>query len=126
VKRLCPVVLLCVLQAYSAAQTYSALHNFSPFPSNDGTYPLGSLVRDGEGTLYRTTYSGGNSGVGTLYKLDSSGNETILYSFTGGTDLSGRKPDWSRTGHTTCTARPPQVGSLVAAFRDTVAAWCLS
>jgi uncharacterized repeat protein (TIGR03803 family) len=30
--------------------------------------------------------SGGSSGYGTVFKVDNTGNETVLYSFTGGTD----------------------------------------
>jgi len=37
---------------------------------------------DKEGNLYGTTFSGGASGVGTVFKLDDSGNETVLHSFT--------------------------------------------
>jgi uncharacterized repeat protein (TIGR03803 family) len=32
---------------------------------------------------------GGASGKGVVYKLDSAGQETVLYSFTGGVDGSG-------------------------------------
>ncbi len=57
----------------------------------DGAYPFSGLVRDTNGNFYGTTEWGGNSGCGglgcgTVYKLDSSGNETVLYRFTGGTD----------------------------------------
>jgi uncharacterized repeat protein (TIGR03803 family) len=80
------VVIVCALQVCSVAQTYSVLHSFSPYPSTDGNTPLGALIRDTEGNLYGTTYGGGDSNFGTVYKVDSSGNESILYSFTGGTD----------------------------------------
>jgi uncharacterized repeat protein (TIGR03803 family) len=41
--------------------------------------------------LYGTTDSGGNFcnktlGCGTVFELDSNGQETVLYSFTGGAD----------------------------------------
>ena len=29
---------------------------------------------------------GGTSGNGTVYKIDANGNESVLYSFTGGND----------------------------------------
>lgn len=48
--------------------------------------PFGSLIRDDEGNLYGTTIGGGPFYNGTVYKLDPSGKETVLYSFTGGTD----------------------------------------
>jgi uncharacterized repeat protein (TIGR03803 family) len=47
----------------------------------DGEYPQGALVMDASGNLYGTTTSGGNTGAGTVFKLDTSGNETVLYSF---------------------------------------------
>jgi len=62
-----------------------------PFPLGDGR-----LVRDTAGNLYGTTSEGGPGpctgrnqvvvGCGTVFKLDPAGNETILYSFTGGSD----------------------------------------
>ena len=52
----------------------------------DGSSPSGPLIRDAAGNFLGTTRSGGASGAGTIYKLDPNGNETILYSFTGGTD----------------------------------------
>ena len=57
----------------------------------DGGFPLGGLVRDGVGNLYGTTYVGGNAtkctgGCGVVFKLDTTGVETVLHSFTGGAD----------------------------------------
>ena len=36
--------------------------------------------------LYGTTDDGGSSGFGTVFKLDTTGKATVLYTFTGGTD----------------------------------------
>ena len=52
----------------------------------DGGYPYGGLFLDPEGNLYGTTNGGGASGAGVVFKVDKSGKETVLYSFTGGTD----------------------------------------
>ena len=52
----------------------------------DGGYPYASVVQGGGGMFYGTTLAGGTSGAGVVYKLDSSGNETVLYNFTGGAD----------------------------------------
>jgi uncharacterized repeat protein (TIGR03803 family) len=52
----------------------------------DGAYPVGGPVLDAEGNLYGTTGGGGSFNSGTVFKLDPSGNETVLYSFTGGVD----------------------------------------
>jgi uncharacterized repeat protein (TIGR03803 family) len=63
---------------------------------NDGGVPIGDLIRDSAGNLYGTTYAGGKNtacfdgeGCGVVFKLDSSGNETVLHSFTGGRDGFG-------------------------------------
>jgi uncharacterized repeat protein (TIGR03803 family) len=54
----------------------------------DGESPYAGVIRDAEGNLYGTTLFGGDFGFGTVYKVDSSGKETVLYSFTGGADGS--------------------------------------
>jgi uncharacterized repeat protein (TIGR03803 family) len=57
------------------------------FGLTDGHYPdFGTLVRDTAGNLYGTTYAGGTDDMGIVFKLTSKGKETILYTFTGGTD----------------------------------------
>src|SRR5579863_1467346 len=55
----------------------------------DGASPEASLLMDSAGNLYGTTYAGGAQGYGTVFKLSQSNGvwtETLLYSFTGGTD----------------------------------------
>ena len=57
------------------------------FGLSDGHYPdFGTLARDAAGNLYGTTYAGGTDDMGVVFKLTSKGKETILYTFTGGTD----------------------------------------
>ena len=63
------------------------LHSFGA--PTDGVQPQGSLIHDASGNLYGTTYSGGAFGYGTVFKIDATGNETILYSFGGGADGLG-------------------------------------
>ncbi len=58
------------------------LYSFTGSP--DGANPYAGLVTDGAGDLYGTTESGGVSNLGTVFKIDASGNETVLYSFNGG------------------------------------------
>ena len=53
---------------------------------SDGGYPYARLVMDSSGNLYGTTLGGGASYSGTVFKLDTSGIETVLYSFGGGND----------------------------------------
>jgi uncharacterized repeat protein (TIGR03803 family) len=58
----------------------------------DGGLPYAGLIRDAGGNLYGTTFEGGDlsgcygSGCGVVFKLDPAGNETVLYTFTGGAD----------------------------------------
>ncbi len=54
---------------------------------DDGGYPLWvTLARDAAGNLFGTTAGGGTANVGVVFKVDKSGNETVLYNFTGGDD----------------------------------------
>ena len=69
------------------AQTETILYSFTG-SSGDAANPYGGLAMDTAGNLYGTSVNGGAStncpaGCGAVFKLDSSGNETILYSFTG-------------------------------------------
>ena len=81
----------------ASGYTESTIHAFS---GADGAEPLGGLIRDKRGNLYGTTEIGGNTslcynaGCGTVFELSPSGStykETLLYTFTGGSD--GWGPD---------------------------------
>src|ERR1700722_11626926 len=57
----------------------------------DGFYPTAGLIQDQAGNLYGTTEYGGNNGsctftCGTVFRVDPSGNETVLYGFKGAPD----------------------------------------
>lgn len=54
----------------------------------DGGEPWGRLLPDSQGNLYGATYVGGDLELsfGVLFKLSPSGVETVLHSFTGGSD----------------------------------------
>ena len=62
------------------------LHNFWLLETNNGAYPGGSLLMDAAGNLYGTTEIGGflGGGAGTVFKIDTAGNFTLLHQFTGG------------------------------------------
>jgi len=64
--------------------TETVLHSFAG-GTTDGEYPLAGLLRDSAGNLYGTTQGGGPVSAGTVFKIDNTGAETVLYTFTGGT-----------------------------------------
>ena len=62
----------------------TALYSFTG--TSDGGNPQAGVIRDTAGNLYGTTSAGGASGVGVVFKLDTTGHETVLYNFTDGAD----------------------------------------
>jgi uncharacterized repeat protein (TIGR03803 family) len=80
----------------------TVLHTFEGASQGDGAAPAAPLVQDGLGNLYGTTSNGGDgqcnnspfggpSGCGTVFKIDTSGHETVLYRFIGG-NVDGKFP----------------------------------
>jgi hypothetical protein len=73
------------------------LHEFTG--GKDGYFPYATPVRDGKGNIYGTTSAGGTGdgsgcdqiGCGIIFKIAPNGTETILHTFTGGSD--GFYPD---------------------------------
>jgi uncharacterized repeat protein (TIGR03803 family) len=57
----------------------------------DGAFPFAGVILDAKGNIYGTTANGGDLGgcngvgCGVVFKVDTNGSETVLYSFTGGT-----------------------------------------
>ena len=68
---------------YSAAGKYSVIYSFQGSPT-DGSGPYAGVTLDSSGNLYGTTEVGGSVGLGTVYKISATGQETVLHSFTGG------------------------------------------
>jgi uncharacterized repeat protein (TIGR03803 family) len=84
VKMIAVVLLSAGIATRSAqAQTYSVLYSFT---GEHGVQPAGGLFRDAAGNLYGTTIYGGASGSGTVFKLDTTGKQTVLHNFTGNSD----------------------------------------
>jgi uncharacterized repeat protein (TIGR03803 family) len=63
----------------TALGQFTVLYSFPGGPS--GANPYASLNLDQQGNIYGTTYSGGSQNFGTIFKLDASGNETVLHNF---------------------------------------------
>ena len=87
---------------YGGAYGYGAIFKLTPkgketvlysfcalgLPCRDGAQPTAGLIFDRKGNLYGTAYYGGTDGqcgfnftCGVVFKLDSKGKETVLYSF---------------------------------------------
>jgi uncharacterized repeat protein (TIGR03803 family) len=95
----------CTVSTYTGCGTifkidssgnFSTLHEFSG--GSEGGVPLSELLQAGDGDFYGTATAGGNPacsvtaagfayptyiGCGTVFKMDSVGNVSALYSFTG-------------------------------------------
>jgi uncharacterized repeat protein (TIGR03803 family) len=76
---------LGVVFKLDTANNETVLHAFTG-GTTDGATPYGGLVLDGSGNLYGTTYAGGLSGLGTVFKVDTSSTESLVHSFTGNPD----------------------------------------
>jgi len=69
----------------SKSGNFTVLHSFAG--GTDGAGPYAGPVLDKAGNIYGTTVYGGGTGCtgagcGVVFKVDTSGKETILYSFT--------------------------------------------
>jgi len=85
-----------VFELHIKSRKETILYSFKG-SGGDGLSPYAALIRDSSGNLYGTTEGGGNfggvcgtNGCGTVFKVDATGHETVLYRFTGGTD--GQNP----------------------------------
>ncbi|MGD0569471.1 MAG: choice-of-anchor tandem repeat GloVer-containing protein [Candidatus Sulfotelmatobacter sp.] len=82
------VLVQFVVAPRAQAQTFKVVYNFTG--GSDGGNPLDGLTSDGAGNLYGTTYTGGVSGNGTVFKFSGS-SETVVHNFAGGSD--GANPE---------------------------------
>ena len=73
-----------------ASGNVATLHSFGS-SSNDGSEPSAGLIQATDGNFYGTTGSGGAYHAGTIFKMDASGNVTIVHSFGSGSD--GIRPE---------------------------------
>jgi uncharacterized repeat protein (TIGR03803 family) len=79
-KKASAVILLCAATAIAAhGQIFNTLVSFNG--SDGGNPAFVSLVQGNDGGLYGTTYQGGTSASGTVFKISPGGILTTLYSF---------------------------------------------
>jgi len=90
------------------------LYKFQGTP--DGYGPEALLTEDAASNFYGTTVQGGAIGFGTVFKIDKTGTESVLYSFTGGPD--GCFPDQGVV--------PDSDGNLYGTTSDGGAGFCNS
>jgi len=64
--------------------TIAIIYSFTG--GTDGGNPLAYLIADSQGNFYSTAEIGGSDGVGVVFKVTPAGTESVLYSFTGGSD----------------------------------------
>ena len=60
------------------------LYAFGTNSQTDGASPYGGVILDDAGNIYGSTYYGGSSGFGTVFKIEPNGSETVLYNFQAG------------------------------------------
>ncbi len=64
-----------------ASGEFTSLHSFNYNDLSDGGGSYAGVIRDSAGTLYGTTPLGGAGCCGAVYKLEASGEFTLLHSF---------------------------------------------
>ena len=74
-----------VFKLDTSNNTETVLHSFAG-GATDGCYTEGGVTRDSAGNLYGTTYAGGSHNQGTVWKIDTTNTETVMYNFKNGAD----------------------------------------
>jgi uncharacterized repeat protein (TIGR03803 family) len=77
----------------------TTLYTFTGVNSGDGAYPYAGLIVDGKGSLYGTTFKGGDNscdsgyGCGTVFRFDlKTSKEKVLYTFGSNGGDDGQNP----------------------------------
>ena len=77
-----------IFSIHTNGNQFTILHNFGDPSTHDGINPYGSLMLNGT-TLYGTTRLGGNKGNGTVFQIDTSGNNySRIYDFQNAPDAA--------------------------------------
>jgi uncharacterized repeat protein (TIGR03803 family) len=84
--------------------------------TEDGEFPECSLTQGTDGYLYGTTYEGGTFGYGTIFRITTSGDYSLLYSFPLDIGAGPNAPPMQHTSGlfygTTLYGGPKEEGSL--------------
>lgn len=75
-----------ILSGISHAAGYKRVYNFGA--GSDGSRVSSSMTFDSAGNAYGTTATGGDFDLGTVFMITPTGEEQVLWSFTGGDDGS--------------------------------------
>ncbi|MBI3476638.1 MAG: hypothetical protein HY010_12975 [Acidobacteria bacterium] len=78
------IFLLMLTGPAALATSESVIHSFGNAPDAYG--PRCNLVVDAVGNMYGTTFSGGHDNFGAIFKVTTTGDESVVYSFVGGND----------------------------------------
>ena len=68
----------------NSAGQETILHHFAA--GADGANPVGGVTLDEAGNLYGTASGAGGSQIGVVFTVNTAGNESVLYTFTGSAD----------------------------------------
>ncbi|HEY3974945.1 MAG TPA: choice-of-anchor tandem repeat GloVer-containing protein [Candidatus Sulfotelmatobacter sp.] len=68
-----------------SAQTVTTLYSFAGNRISGANPFYVTLVQGTNGNLYGTTYNGGANNVGTIFSVNTAGQQKVVYSFKGGT-----------------------------------------
>jgi uncharacterized repeat protein (TIGR03803 family) len=114
---------LMMLAGPATAQVFKTLHTFTG--GSDGANPFAGLILSGS-TLYGTADSGGSSGYGTLFAINTSGTGfRVLVSFNGVNDGSGSSPYFNRSAGCSDRGADPGLIPLRDPPHSSLAiAWC--
>ncbi|HWD17864.1 MAG TPA: choice-of-anchor tandem repeat GloVer-containing protein [Verrucomicrobiae bacterium] len=70
---------LTVLPLAATGYGYTSLHGFDI--TNDGALPSSSVIQGADFNLYGTAYDGGATNAGTVFRMTTNGDFTLLHSF---------------------------------------------
>lgn len=95
-RRVCALLATIIFSAAvtsARAQTETVLHDFTSFPQG---FEPSNIIADVDGSLYFSTFSGGEHGNGAVIKLAQGKNgkweQSVIYSFKGSTFSDGEIP----------------------------------